>query len=162
MALKAFLKNTISKMSNVTTIKGSLFTAPEGSILAHACNTKGVWGSGIAKGFAQIFPHARDVYANACKEYGAQLLGSCLLIPDRGYIIACLFTSKNFGQHVDSPQKILAATRLAIADMILKNEKYHNAPIHMCKINSGLFKVDWNDTKKILKETGKEITVYDY
>jgi len=53
-------------MSKVVTIKASLFTAPEGSIIIHACNTKGVWGSGIAAAFAKIFPDARNVYAKAC------------------------------------------------------------------------------------------------
>jgi ADP-ribose 1''-phosphate phosphatase len=149
-------------MSNIVTIKGSLFSAPKGSIIIHACNTKGMWGSGIAKAFAQLFPDARNIYAKTCQEKGASLLGTCLIIPSRDYYIGCLFTSKNYGQYVDKPDKILLATRLAIADLILQNGKGLNLPMHMCKINSGLFNVPWSDTKKILKETGKDFTVYDY
>lgn len=146
-------------MSNIVTIKGSLFSAPKGSIIIHACNTKGVWGSGIAKAFAKMFPHARDIYAIACGKFGASLLGTCLLIPDKDYVIGCLFTSKSYGQHVDSPDRILKATKLAVDDLI---KQAGNVPMHMCKINSGLFKVPWKDTKAILKETGKPFTVYDF
>jgi ADP-ribose 1''-phosphate phosphatase len=147
-------------MGKVTTIKGDLFDAPKGSIIIHACNTKGVWGSGIAKAFAQRFPKARDIYAQACQEKGASLLGTCLLIPAGDYTIACLFTSKNYGQFVDKPAKILESTESAIADLIKQNVERKS--LHTCKINSGLFRVPWNDTKAILKATDSEFTVYDY
>jgi ADP-ribose 1''-phosphate phosphatase len=148
-------------MGKVTTIKGNLFDAPKGTIIAHACNTKGVWGSGIAKEFAKRFPVAAAIYRKHCLEHGSSLLGSCLLIPAGDYTIACLFTSKNFGAYVDSPDSILTNTFSAVMDMILQNggEK----EIHMCKINSGLFNVPWKDTKKLLKSIeSSDFTVYDY
>lgn len=148
-------------MGNVITIKGSLFDAPKGSIIIHACNTKGVWGSGIAKEFAKRFPKAHHTYMEFCRKDGHNLLGRCLLIPDKsGYVIGCLFTSKDYGKYVDKPDKILLATRLAIAELILQNPA--KLPMHMCKINSGLFNVPWSDTKAILKSTGQEFVVYDY
>lgn len=147
-------------MSKITTIKGNLFDAPKGSILIHACNCKGVWGSGIAKQFAKRFPKAYEVYAQECKDKGSSLLGKCLLIPTGSYVVGCLFTSKNYGQFVDKPDNILIATRLAIAHMILQNEQ--DLPFHTCKINSGLFNVPWKDTKKILKETEKDFVIYDF
>lgn len=148
-------------MSNVTTIKGDLFTAPEGSILLHACNCKGVWGSGIAAAFAKRFPKAREQYTELCQKNGHILLGTAHLIPTTRFTIGCVFTSKSYGGNVDAPDKILEATRTAIADLIAKNVE--NKPIHMCKINSGLFRVDWNDTKKILKEfSNVQFVVYDY
>lgn len=147
-------------MSKVTTIKGNLFNAPKGSIIIHACNTKGVWGSGIAKEFAKRFPKARDIYHQACMEKGSSLIGTCLLIPAGDYTIGCLFTSKNYGTYVDSPDKILENTLNAVAHMIALNEE--DKPMHMCKINAGLFKVPWQDTKKILKGFDIPFTVYDY
>lgn len=147
-------------MSKITTIKGNLFDAPKGSILIHACNTKGVWGSGIAKAFASKFPKARDVYVQLCQEKSASLLGTCLLIPAGDYTIGCLFTSKNYGQFVDKPAKILESTETAIADLIAQN--VDKKPMHTCKINSGLFNVPWADTKALLKQTGEEFTVYDF
>lgn len=147
-------------MGKVTTIKGDLFLAPKGSIIIHSCNTKGVWGSGIAKQFAKRFPKARDTYAQVCQEKGASLLGTCLLIPAGDYTIGCLFTSKNYGQHVDKPVKILENTETALLDLISQN--VDNKELHMCKINSGLFKVPWGDTKAILKELSPDFTVYRY
>ncbi len=147
-------------MGNVTTIKGNLFNAPKGSILIHACNTRGVWGAGIAREFAKRFPKAYSKYMSVCREQGSSLIGKCLLIQENDYVIGCLFTSKNYGRFADSTGKILDATRLAIAHLIAQNE--HNRPLHTCKINSGLFGVPWHKTKEILKETGQEFTVYDF
>ena len=147
-------------MSNITTVKGNLFDAPKGSIIIHACNCRGVWGSGIAAEFARRFPKARDLYAKICQEKGPSLAGTCLLIPAGDYVIGCLFTSRGYANSVDKPQKILENTEKAIEDLIRQNVE--NRPLHTCKINSGLFRVPWNDTKDILKKSGKEFTVYDY
>ena len=148
-------------MSNVVTIRGDLFKAPPGVIIAHACNTKGVWGAGIAKTFRSKMPGAFSVYTQTCSEKGSSLLGTCLLVPQSTHTVACLFTSRGFGINVDSEQSILEATRTAVADMIQQNTA--KLPIHMCKINSGLFSVDWTRTKKILKEfEGTHFTVYAY
>jgi|ERR1700677_4174250 len=147
-------------MGKITTVKDNLFNAPKGSIIIHACNTKGMWGSGIAKEFAKRYPRSYACYTEVCKNQGPALIGTCLLIPGGDYTIGCLFTSKNYGQFVDSPDKILAATRTAIADLIKQNT--NNLPMHICKINSGLFRVPWSDTKKILKEFDKDFVVYDY
>lgn len=147
-------------MAKITTIKGDLFDAPKGSIIIHACNCKGVWGSGIAKKFAQRFPKAREVYALECAKKGPALIGTCLLIPAGDYIIGCLFTSKSYGSFVDKPSKILENTEKALTDLIRQN--VDNKALHTCKINSGLFNVPWNKTKNLLKATDKEFTVYNY
>lgn len=147
-------------MGKVTIVKGDLFSAPEDSILIHACNCKGVWGSGIAKTFAQKFPKARDVYAQECYRRGSALLGTCLLIPATNYTIGCLFTSKSYGQYVDSPDKILLNTKKAIADLIKKN--VNNKPLSSCKINSGLFKVPWEDTEALMVASGANFTIYEF
>lgn len=147
-------------MGNIITIKGDLFTAPKGSILLHACNTKGIWGAGIARQFAKRFPNAWRVYRAKCVNEGSKLRGTCLLIPSGAYVVGCLFTSRDLGYRVDPPHLILDATRLAIADLIRQNDK--NTPMHMCKINSNLFNVPWSDTKSVLKEFDKEFVVYDF
>lgn len=144
----------------IATIKGSLFDAPKGSILMHACNCRGVWGSGIAKTFSERFPKAYNAYAYECLRKGSLLLGTCFLIPDTDYAIACLFTSENYGRCVDSPDQILASTRKAVNDLIKQNVS--NKPLHTCKINSGMFNVSWKDTESILEATGIDFTVYDF
>ena len=46
--------------------KMSLFDAPENSIITHACNAQGVWGSGIAKEFKKRYSNAFEVYYEHC------------------------------------------------------------------------------------------------
>lgn len=147
-------------MSKITTIKGNLFDAPKGSIIIHAVNCRGLWGAGIAREFAKRFPEAYEMYSIVCQTNGNALLGKCLLIPVKDYTVGCLFTSKNYGQFVDKPAMILKSTRYAIEDLIKKN--IENKPMHMCKINSGLFNVPWDDTKAVLEEFGVEFTIYDF
>jgi ADP-ribose 1''-phosphate phosphatase len=146
-------------MSNVTIIKGDLFTAPKGSIICHAVNCKGVWGAGIAKIFAQKYPEAYKFYNRMCVENGNNLLGSCLLIETETHTIGCLFTSGGYGSEADDEEDILYNTSSAIDDLIFQN--YYNRPIYMCKINSGLFGVEWKLTQAVLEKFDEEFMVYD-
>lgn len=142
----------------VRTVKGNLFDAPYGSILAHACNCKGTWGAGVAAEFAKRFPRSRAMYQKICENEGSSLLGTCLLLEENGYYIACLFTSRGYGAHVDSPEQILEATESAVDDLLL--QVGFEEEIHMPKINSGLFRVPWKHTKKVLKELGGNFTIW--
>lgn len=146
---------------NIIYVKGNLFDAPKGSILIHACNTQGVWGGGIARQFAALFPNSYKAYQALCHERGNDLLGTCLIIRnDNEYDIACLFTSKGYGKNTDYSSQIIMATKSAIDDLI--NHNKDNKEFHACKINSGLFRVPWELTEEILSETGKQFTVYEY
>jgi ADP-ribose 1''-phosphate phosphatase len=147
-------------MGKVTTVKGNLFDAPKGSILLHACNCRGMWGSGIAKEFAKRFPEAYVQYKERCETYGHGLLGTCFLIPAGDYTVGCFFTSVDYGKLVDSPEEILDATKTAVADLLRWNPD--KKEVHTCKINSGLFRVPWQNTKKILKESEIDFVVYEY
>jgi ADP-ribose 1''-phosphate phosphatase len=110
-----------SVLNKITHITADIFAAPTGSILVHACNTRGSWGSGIALAFKQKYPDAFETYKSVCKEHGASLLGTCLLIRGEPHDIACLFTSKDYGKRVDKPEQILASTRLAVLDLLKQN-----------------------------------------
>lgn len=46
----------------ITYKKMSLFDAPKETIIVHACNSQGMWGSGIAKPFAQNYPVSYESY----------------------------------------------------------------------------------------------------
>ncbi|KAJ7065197.1 hypothetical protein C8F01DRAFT_1124647 [Mycena amicta] len=143
----------------VNHIVGDLFDAPPHSILIHSCNTRGSWGAGIAVAFKEKFPEAFAEYKAVCERDGAALLGSCLLIRGSEYDVACLFTSKDYGRRVDSPEKILAATQLAMADLIEKN-KDHPKALHACRLNGGKFKVEWGLTESLLEALQVEIFVH--
>lgn len=149
-------------MSNITYVKGDLFTAPKGSILIHSANCVGLWGSGIAKQFALNFPESYKIYRAWCGEQSVLSIGTCLIIkPEKDYRVACLFTSRGYGRYIDPPDEIIENTKYAVADLIYQNE-YDNVELHACKINSGLFRVPWKLTEAILEETGKKFTVYEY
>ena len=146
-------------MSEVEFIKGDLFKAKKGSVLAHACNAQGRWGSGIAKIFADKFPDAQKVYSEHCRSNGREVLGTCLIILAGDYKIACLFTSENYGELKDAPNQILERTRAAVADLIRQTSAADR--IAMCKINSGLFAFPWEQTEAILDEFHRPMTVYE-
>lgn len=140
--------------------KMSLFDAPPGSILMHACNAQGVWGRGIAAEFKRRFPASYTEYEAACKMsrrahpgYGA--VGQCLLLEEeKGYQVACLVTSVHYGVdgEYDPERKILLQTTIALDDFCLNWEvRSGGTPIYCNKFNSGLFAVPWHETEFILK-----------
>lgn len=134
--------------------KMSLFDAPEGSILVHGCNAKGVWGSGIAKEFKLRFPNSFLQYHNHCKDNG---VGTFFLTePENTYKVGCLITSNNYGNSVDSKEKILENTKKALNDMIKPGI---SAIYYSNKFNSGLFKVPWEETEKLLESFTKKLDI---
>jgi ADP-ribose 1''-phosphate phosphatase len=150
--------------------KGSLFDAigledfhETRSILLHACNCKGKWGSGIAAQFKRHFPFAFERYRMHCSLAGEEVLGKSIICSSRTFPaaehredpdtrIACLFTSRGYGRRTDPPGEILEATRTAIRDLLSRLD-LENPPvnIHSPKINAGLFAVPWEDTEKVIR-----------
>jgi len=151
---------------------GDLFSnAPTGSVLVHACNTQGTWGSGIAQAFKQRFPQAHKIYQATCRDSGDALLGTTLLIDPQeddtkangggqGYAIACLFTSRNYGRRKDPKDVILDSTRSAIVELkaLLAD---NGMPVYGCRINAGAFRVPWEETVAVLNELDFGMTVFE-
>lgn len=123
---------------------GSLFDVQSG-YLGHACNCRGVWGSGIAVDFKRLFPEAFLAYSNRCQEFGRHLAGSAFIA---GRVV-CLFTSDGYGANVDTPAKIVEQTAWAVEQL----EKAGLTEINIPKINSGRFNVPWELTEKVLKNS---------
>lgn len=164
-------------------IKKDLFKAASPSILAHACNTHGIWGGGIALQFSKRFPSTEKIYVNHCSKYSAEeLLGTTLLInsspKDPGntgtgstHVIACLFTSEGGGGNADSPKQIVNNTQKAISDLetqldnakedwLVATQKEGDWLVEMPKINAGIFRVPWEDTEAVLKGSKLDYNVY--
>lgn len=136
--------------------KGSVFDAVgPNTILVHACNCQGVWGSGIAPEFKKRWPKAFDEYALECFVMGNKSLGSCTIFTDTNQKIGCLFTSDNYGNKKDSEQSILSHTFLAVQDLLLLIED-SELEVHSPKINSGKFAVPWEKTEAIINEELKQ------
>lgn len=135
----------------ITYKKMSLFDAPEGSILVHACNAKGVWGSGIASEFKKRFPSSYEKYKNYCYNFGG--LATSIVFEENNYFICNLITSSGFGKYVDDEDSILVNTTLALNKFLEQEYLGHfsKRTIYSNKFNSGLFNVPWEKTEKNLK-----------
>lgn len=81
--------------------------------------------------------------------------------------IVCLFTSRKFGRKASSPDVILANTELAVLDMKRQLEELQfdesvELPISglwSCRFNSGLFRVEWSLSRKVLENAGLDVVV---
>ena len=134
----------------ITYKTGSLFEAPKASLLAHACNCKGKWTSGIAAAFKAKFPESFRIYRDYCFTLPEHLLiGKAMMTFENGYFIGCLFTSIDESHNPDPAEKILEQTRTAL--IYLDAANFGGAEIHMPKINAGHFKVPWEQTEKVLE-----------
>jgi ADP-ribose 1''-phosphate phosphatase len=149
-------------VKRITYKKGSLFDLQDpNAILAHACNCKGVWGSGIAVEFKRRYKDTFDYYESECKKFDKKLLGRALVykeirIPDedkRPRFVACLLTSYDYGNNKDSESKILKNTEKSMLNFlsVLKD----GAHVHSPKINSGRFSVPWEKTEAVMERVLK-------
>lgn len=146
-------------MGEIQYKKMSLFDAPEGSILVHACNAKGVWGSGIAAAFKEKYPRSFIEYKNFCTigllndaKYGAA--GRSLITnQENKRFVGCLVTSFDYGRDRDSVSDIVSQTYLAMQELItgVYSNNLQGKTIYSNKFNSGMFKVDWRYTEKVLQ-----------
>jgi len=146
--------------------KASLFEAPKGSYLVHACNAQGVWGSGIAVEFKRLFPNAFAHYNRNCQNPSDIILGHSWCIHETDYTITCLIVSYGYGRTVSSKEDILARTRTSVTELlnsVKAGRKFmHQDPV-ICsnKFNSGYFKVPWVETEAVLNECLKDYP-YDW
>jgi ADP-ribose 1''-phosphate phosphatase len=146
--------------------QGDLLQAPEGALLIHACNAKGVWGTGIAKAFKSQYPQAYATHHAFCvKDHKpshpvptgtTQLLAPC---DTQRHWIGCLFTSAKYGKAKDKPELIVRNTVEAMQMLLeLVSRTEGITVIRMCKINSGKFGVPWKKTAEAL--TGLELKAH--
>lgn len=145
-------------MNKIIYKKGNLFTAKGNNVLlAHSCNCKGVWGSGIAAVFKDLFPESYKDYVDLCSKHGDQLLGMGIqywkMTPNgrQSPGIAYLFTSNDYGKNKDPEKTILKNTRTSISCLLQLLPD--GTEIHSPKINSGLFEVPWNKTEEIINNS---------
>jgi ADP-ribose 1''-phosphate phosphatase len=136
-------------MTQVRHKTGSLFEAPTGSILVHACNSYGVWGSGIAVEFRKRFPKSHKEYRDYCEHHDSKVSGTTFLTSEN---VGCLITSGGFAKSLDERPAIIGNTILALKDLF-KAYLDTDVPIeiHSNRFNSGLFNVPWEHTETALK-----------
>lgn len=143
--------------------KMSLFDAPKESIIVHACNSQGVWGSGIAKPFKENYPVSYEFYKDFCLKWNDRR-GTACGMADLGpfansedHWVGWIITSHNYGPLKDTPEVIKINTTLALQDICKKIYMAHPVEenpvieVYSNKFNSGLFAVPWEDSELILK-----------
>lgn len=153
---KVFDRLTVKKVLSVPYQEkhGDMFRfAPRKAILTHACNAQGRWGRGIAYTMQKRFPSAYANYAKYCYGHSGhdpKKCGTSYIAMD-SKLIGCLLTSWHWDPH-DDEETILRHTATSVRELIEQvSVKYPDYEIHSCKINSGLFKVDWERTQAIIK-----------
>lgn len=177
----------IKAMAIITEEVGDIFSAPPNSILIHACNARGAWGSGVAVAFKQKYPYAFRKYNTHClspptgsnlsvKQHQASIVGTTLLIPPSNatnqrqtsktpHYIACLFTSLDYGKKVSPADEILENTKNALKDLAKQVSEIRESgegvigKCHAVRINSGRFSVEWLKTKAVLEAGDLDITI---
>jgi ADP-ribose 1''-phosphate phosphatase len=152
----------------VTTQKMSLFDAPKESVIIHACNSQGMWGSGIAKPFSEQYPHSYKDYQRFCARWN-QERGTAVGMADLSMFhesephwVGWIVTSHDYGPRKDSPELIKIHTTLALRELCEKIYRAHprdsnpSIEVYSNKFNSGLFAVPWEDSELILKTVLKD------
>lgn len=141
--------------------KMSLFDAPNGSYIVHACNSQGVWGSGIAVDFKRLYPQAFEVYHRACQGNSKFALGKSWSIWDKTHNVVCLIVSEGYGKTKSSEEEILKNTEMALRSHLeyVKNNDKNCKEIYSNRFNSGFFAVPWNKTEKVLQKVLKEYNI---
>lgn len=146
----------------------SLFEVEKETIIVHACNSQGVWGSGIAKVFKEKYPHSFVDYNKFCllaNEERGTACGRASLSTyheSEPHWVGWIVTSHHYGHFKDSPDLIKIHTTLALHELCKKiylaHPKEDNPVIevHSNKFNSGLFGVPWEDSELILKTVLKD------
>lgn len=130
--------------------QGSVFDAPEGTCIVHACNAQGHWGAGVALAMRVAFPDAFDDFWERKRECGQAVVYHREQRPK--FTIASLVTSEHYGRRRDPPPVIIANTRKALHQLFLGGNTLWttNTTFHSPKINGGLFGVPWSSTEAAL------------
>lgn len=140
-------------------IHGDLFNTKR-EIIAHGCNTKGGFGSGVAGQIARLYPLARTAYFEKFKKEGWSL-GEIQVVPINGKIIVNLATQNKYGRsgiYVDYD-----ACKQAFNNLF-RYAEMHWLNIAMPKIGSGLAGGEWCEVElqllKALESHEVEVDVY--
>lgn len=142
--------------------KMSLFDAPKGEIIVHACNSQGMWGSGIAKPFAENYPNSYKSYKAFCSSSNESRGTACGLgelsksTEGEQHYVGYIVTSHNYGHFRDVPEQIKANTGLALYRFCkdvynyMQLNQLTTIDVYSNKFNSGLFAVPWEESELIL------------
>jgi O-acetyl-ADP-ribose deacetylase (regulator of RNase III) len=139
-------------------VKGDLFDT-DCDIIAHGCNCRGGFGSGVAYTMAKKYPKAKKEYLNKFDDVGWKL-GDVQFVMVGSTIIANCATQDGY-----LPRGILHANYDAIElcmETVKQFAQQTNRSVAIPKIGAGLAGGDWQVIEKILQEVfdDYDVTVY--
>lgn len=141
-------------------VKGDLFKATE-DIIAHGCNCRGGFGSGVAGIMAKKHPKAKESYLNKHMTEGWKL-GDIQVLESNGKFIANCATQDKYGNGRFDER---FADYKAIEVCMLKLYKYckmMNYTLAIPKIGAGLAGGDWTIIEPIINEVFEDMDVTVY
>jgi O-acetyl-ADP-ribose deacetylase (regulator of RNase III) len=130
-------------------VKGNVFESGA-NIIAHGCNTKGGFGSGVAGAMAEKYPAARNAYISKYKMEGWKLGDVQFVLASKSLVVANCATQNSY-----MPRGRCHANYSAIRTCMEKVRDFakdHSYTIAIPKIGAGLAGGDWNKIKTILDE----------
>ena len=145
-------------------INGDLFSTEYRHIL-HACNSKGVMGSGVAKTVRARYPKAYEEYTLWCSR--GFRLGTSLLVDCGDKTIINAVTQQNYGKVAEQtgPNPVRYISYDAVAEIFTELEQLiPNATIAMPQIGASLGGGDWSVIAAIIESSCRTIQpiVYCY
>lgn len=141
-------------------VQGDLFDS-QADIIAHGCNCRGGFGSGVAKIVATKFPKARWYYLDKFEEDGWKLGDVQFVKLNSGdtYIANCATQDAYLPRGVNHAD--YDGIRLAM-ERVKAFAQEKGLTVAIPKIGAGLAGGDWNVIEKILEEvfSDYDITIY--
>jgi len=131
---------------SINFIKGDISTSPD-PVIAHGCNCKGGFGSGVAGVVARKWPKARVEYKKVVRPTS---LGNIQVVNCGSKVIVNMFTQLTYGRtgkHVDYE---------AVDDCMVKLRTYAELNLHdavsIPRIGAGLGGGNWREIERIIRE----------
>jgi O-acetyl-ADP-ribose deacetylase (regulator of RNase III) len=141
-------------------VKGDLFLAPQ-TIIAHGCNCKGGFGSGVAKTMSQKHPEARSQYLRKFNSVGWKL-GDIQYVKSNGKVIANCATQYDYGSPKGGAVYVDYDSIKTCMEKLKKVCVENKLSVAIPKIGAGLAGGDWDIIEKIINEVFFDLDIYVY
>jgi O-acetyl-ADP-ribose deacetylase (regulator of RNase III) len=140
-------------------VNGDLFDT-DAEIIAHGCNCRGGYGSGVAGIMAKKYPKARHYYLDKYDEEGWKLGDVQFVTQWNGKVIANCATQDAYYPR-DRVHADYDAIKICM-EKVKQFAKSKNMKIAIPKIGAGLAGGDWNKIVSILNDvfSDYDVTIY--
>lgn len=142
-------------------VKGDLFKT-EAEIIAHGCNCRGGFGSGIAGIISKLYPQVREIFSHKFNTTGWQL-GEIQVVDVGSKIIVNCATQLEYGNGaVNGKVYVNYDAVRSCMEKLLAYKKETGKSLAIPKIGAGLAGGDWQKIESIINDVFKneEILVY--